>query len=194
MPTHPVHRAPVAVAATLLIAAIAGCGGGGSTSTASPDPDAAADQRAQTLLAQMTPAEKIQLVHGTGLGQGPIGGAGYIPGIARLGIPDYIAADSTTGVLQTRLGATGVRFDVNQSTPMPAPIAVAATWNPERARDVGVQIARELRALGFSEGLGGGVNLAREPRNGRTFENLGEDPVPGGAGGHGVAEERQPRR
>jgi beta-glucosidase len=31
--------------------------------------------------------------------------------------------------------------------------------------------------LGYGEGLGGGVNLAREPRNGRTFEYMGEDPV-----------------
>jgi beta-glucosidase len=180
MPIHSLRRAPVAAAALLFMAAIAGCGGGDSGDgggATSADADAVADSRAQSLLAQMTLDEKIQLVHGTGLGQGPIGGAGYIPGITRLGIPDYIAADSTTGVLQTRLGATGVRFDVNQSTPMPAPIAVAATWNPDRARDVGGQIARELRALGFSEGLGGGVNLAREPRNGRTFENLGEDPV-----------------
>jgi beta-glucosidase len=38
-------------------------------------------------------------------------------------------------------------------------------------------IGRELRAQGFNVTLGGGVNLAREPRNGRTFEYAGEDPL-----------------
>jgi beta-glucosidase len=38
-------------------------------------------------------------------------------------------------------------------------------------------IGRELRAQGFNMSLGGGVNLTRDPRNGRTFEYLGEDPV-----------------
>ncbi|MCM3612806.1 glycosyl hydrolase, partial [Planococcus sp. MERTA32b] len=58
-----------------------------------------------------------------------------------------------------------------------APIALAATWDPQLATAYGARIATELRALGYAEGLGGGVNLAREPRNGRTFEYMGEDPV-----------------
>ena len=43
--------------------------------------------------------------------------------------------------------------------------------------DVSTHIAKELRTLGYTTALGGGANLAREPRNGRTFEYLGEDPV-----------------
>ncbi|MBW8735513.1 MAG: glycoside hydrolase family 3 protein, partial [Asticcacaulis sp.] len=35
----------------------------------------------------------------------------------------------------------------------------------------------EARASGFNELLAGGVNLAREPRNGRNFEYTGEDPL-----------------
>ena len=38
-------------------------------------------------------------------------------------------------------------------------------------------LGRELRAQGYNMGLGGGVNLTREPRNGRTFEYMGEDPI-----------------
>jgi beta-glucosidase len=38
-------------------------------------------------------------------------------------------------------------------------------------------IGGELRAQGFNMTLGGGVNLTREPRNGRTFEYAGEDPL-----------------
>src|SRR6202453_2610581 len=38
-------------------------------------------------------------------------------------------------------------------------------------------IGRELRAQGYNMSLGGGINLTREPRNGRTFEYMGEDPI-----------------
>ena len=48
---------------------------------------------------------------------------------------------------------------------------------PDAAYEYGALIGRELRAQGFNMSLGGGVNLTREPRNGRTFEYLGEDPV-----------------
>lgn len=108
----------------------------------------------------MTLDEKIQLVHGAGLGSSPLGGGGFIKGIPRLGLPDINTAEYLPG-----------------NTPLPAPVALAASWDASLARDVGVNIGKELRAKGFAEGLGFGVNLAREPRNGRTFEYLGEDPV-----------------
>ena len=38
-------------------------------------------------------------------------------------------------------------------------------------------VGAEAWAKGFSVLLGGGVNLTREPRNGRNFEYLGEDPL-----------------
>ena len=38
-------------------------------------------------------------------------------------------------------------------------------------------IGGEARAKGFNVMLGGGANLMRDPRNGRTFEYLGEDPL-----------------
>lgn len=143
-----------------------GCGG---------DDAPTADQQAVALLAKMTLDEKIQLVHGAGYGVSPIGGAGIVKGIPRLGIPDITSADS----------AGGVNVEGVNATPYPAPIALAASWDPSLAHDYGASIATELRALGFVEGLGGGVNLAREPRNGRTFEYMGEDPV---LAGHLVAQ------
>ncbi len=54
---------------------------------------------------------------------------------------------------------------------------MAASWDTQLAYDYGAQIGKELRTIGFTEGLGGGVDLARELRNGRTFEYMGEDPV-----------------
>ncbi|WP_367846700.1 beta-glucosidase [Rhodoferax sp. WC2427] len=167
----------------LFVGLLAGCGG--DDGPTAPSADTVADQRAAALVAQMTLDEKIQMVHGIGLGVGPLGGAGYIPGIARLGIPDYYIADSATGVAQVKLGATGLANVDNGTTPMPAPIGLAASWDTSLAHAYGAQIATELRTVGFSEGLGGGVNLARELRNGRTFEYMGEDPV---LAGHMIAE------
>jgi beta-glucosidase len=63
------------------------------------------------------------------------------------------------------------------STALPANVAAAASWDPDAAFEFGALIGRELRAQGFNMSLGGGTNLTRDPRNGRTFEYLGEDPV-----------------
>jgi beta-glucosidase len=137
-----------------------------------------ADERADLLLRQLTLDEKLSLVHGSGWG-GLIGGdspprsnggAGFIPGIERLGIPDLQMADAAVGVTR---GAVSGRY----STPLPSAIAEAASWDPDVARQYGRLIGSELRAQGYNMSLGGGVNLTREPRNGRNFEYKGEDPI-----------------
>src|SRR5579883_2694219 len=52
------------------------------------------------------------------------------------------------------------------------------TWAvPQAACEYGALIGRELRAQGYNMTLGGGVDITREPRNGRTFEYMGEDPL-----------------
>src|SRR5204863_7295550 len=71
------------------------------------------------------------------------------------------------------------------STPLPSTIALAASWDTNLARDYGALIGRELRDQGYNVALGGGVNITREPRNGRNFEYAGEDPLLAGSiGGH----------
>jgi len=142
------------------------------------DPDA----RAAAAEKQMTDEERFQLLHGImpfnvpGMphvdAEGLIPTAGYIKGVPRLGVPDIYETDASVGVtnpLQLRKG------DV--STALPAGILTAATFSPELARAGGVVIGRETRAKGFNVLLAGGVNLTREPRNGRNFEYLGEDPL-----------------
>jgi beta-glucosidase len=54
---------------------------------------------------------------------------------------------------------------------------MAATWHPELLREGGRMIGSEARAKGFNVLLAGGVNLMRDPRNGRNFEYFGEDPL-----------------
>jgi len=132
-----------------------------------------ADQRAGQLLSQMTQDEKLQLVYGAG---GPVtanpplprGGAGWVPGIPRLGIPDLYLAD----------GSVGVGNGVGQATALPSSIASAASWDVTEAYKYGSVIGAEMRAYGMNVNLGGNINLiGREPRDGRTFETKGEDPI-----------------
>ncbi|MGA9427679.1 MAG: glycoside hydrolase family 3 C-terminal domain-containing protein, partial [Terracidiphilus sp.] len=60
---------------------------------------------------------------------------------------------------------------------LPADEAAAASWDPDAAYEYGKLIGTELRAQGYNMTLGGGADITREPRNGRTFEYLGEDPI-----------------
>jgi len=141
-------------------------------SDASLSPDA----RAELVIKEMTLDEKISLLHGQGMpfmgpeGHDSNGGAGYSVAIPRLGIPAIQMADSAYGV--TRGQAAG-----RYSTALPNNLAAASAWDPEAAFEYGALIGRELRNQGYSMSLGGGVNMPREPRNGRTFEYQGEDPL-----------------
>ncbi len=125
----------------------------------------------------MTLDEKVALLHGVGMPTSdPVTpenapsnrGVGYAVGVPRLGIPGIDMSDAAYGVRSS--GANG-----RYSTALPANVAAAASWDPEAAYEYGALIGRELRAQGFNMSLGGGTNLTREPRNGRTFEYLGED-------------------
>ena len=138
------------------------------------DKNMAPDQRADLVIAQMTLDEKVTLVHGAGgfgaSGPRSNGGAGVIEGIPRLGLPDLQLADSAVGV---RAAAERGRY----ATLLPSTIGEAATWNLKLAWAYGDVIGRELRDQQYNVSLGGGVDITREPRNGRNFEYQGEDPV-----------------
>jgi beta-glucosidase len=137
------------------------------------------DERAALVVKEMTIDEKIALLHGTGMkGLSPMsplaiysnGGAGYVVGVPRLGIPAIQMSDAAYGVRSS--GENG-----RYSTALPSNLGAAASWDPDAAFAFGALIGRELREQGYNMSLGGGVNLAREPRNGRTFEYMGEDPI-----------------
>ncbi|HVC90743.1 MAG TPA: glycoside hydrolase family 3 N-terminal domain-containing protein [Acidobacteriaceae bacterium] len=80
----------------------------------------------------------------------------------RLGIPALFIEEGLHG------------FDTG--TVFPAPIGLAATWNPEIARETGSVIASEARATGVDMILAPVLDLARDPRWGRVEEDFGEDP------------------
>jgi beta-glucosidase len=143
--------------------------------------DAAAWERAAEVVARMTPEEKTTLTLGimpVAFGDNApeipadaIPGAGYVPGLPRLGIPSLRETDASLGVAW----AGGERND--GATALPSGVAMASTWNPELVRRAGAMIGGEARAKGFNVLLAGGANLMRDPRNGRTFEYLSEDPL-----------------
>jgi beta-glucosidase len=95
------------------------------------------------------------------------GSAGFVPGVPRLGIPDQTQTDASMGV----------RNSLIPSTALPSSLATAASFDPEVPRAGGAMIGAEARATGHNTMLSGGINLAREPRNGRNFEYAGEDPL-----------------
>jgi beta-glucosidase len=128
------------------------------------------DARADLLVQQMTLDEKIQTVHGVVGGQGSLGGAGFVPGIPRLGIPDLQMTDGRSGVANSGLHG-------RYATALPSALANAASWDVKSAYEYGALLGKEVRELGFNVSLGGTSNLIREPRNGRNFECLGEDPI-----------------
>jgi beta-glucosidase len=138
------------------------------------DKSLSADQRADLVVKEMTLDEKINMLHGRGgfQAEGAIsnGGAGVIQGVPRLGLPPVQLADSAVGV---RAAAERGRY----ATLLPSTIAAAATWDLGLAYEYGEVIGRELRDQQYQSSLGAGVNLMREPRNGRNFEYLGEDPI-----------------
>lgn len=135
--------------------------------------------RADALVAKMTIDEKIALVHGLfppfAAGKTPnelIPSAGHIDGIPRLGVPIVRESDASLGVanqVEQRKGDT--------ATALPSALATAASFDPEIARAGGVMIGSEARAKRFNVLLAGGVNLTRDPWNGRNFEYMGEDPL-----------------
>jgi beta-glucosidase len=151
------------------------------------DTTRSADARARAAVAAMTEDEKLSLVMGytdpKSLAQqsdadvSPAlkadvaahaidGAAGYVPGVARLGIPSQWQTDASIGV----------RVEGMERTALPSSLATAASFDPGVPYAGGVMIAHEARLSGFNTFLAGGANLAREPRNGRNFEYVGEDP------------------
>jgi beta-glucosidase len=141
------------------------------------------DQRAELLQTAMSLDEEFELIRGDlglpskrGRDKDARGSIGFVPGIPRLGVPDLQESDASLGVANP--------FNLRKgdgATPLPAGLATAASFNPALAYAGGKMIGHEAAAKGFNVLLAGGVNLARDPRNGRNFEYLGEDPLLAGA-------------
>jgi beta-glucosidase len=130
------------------------------------EPVASAATRARHLAARMTLSQEVDLMHGVGIGGSTAGTAGSTAAIPALKVPSLNQEDGPAGVGD---GDTGV-------TQLPAPIALAATFDPAAARCYGQVIGHEARGKGVNLVYGPTVNLVRVPQWGRAFESFGEDP------------------
>ncbi|MBB4616117.1 beta-glucosidase [Sphingomonas abaci] len=163
---------------------VALCGAAGTTAQVRAGQAAGARvsdarSRADALVARMTLDEKIALLHGLfpPMAAGKtanelIPSAGHVDGIPRLGIPLVRESDASLGVANQVEQRKG---DV--ATALPSSLATAASFDPAIARAGGAMIGAEARDKRFNVLLAGGVNLTRDPWNGRNFEYLGEDPL-----------------
>ena len=120
-------------------------------------------QRVAQLMSQMSLADEISMVEGHGTTNPYVF---YTPAIPALCIPAVGEEDGPAGVAD---GLTGV-------TQLPAGVALAATWDPSLAERYGQVIGAEEYGKGASVNLGPTVNIDRDPRWGRSFEALSEDP------------------
>ncbi len=157
-----IKNAPLALAAAAL-STLCACSAPRAATQAAVDPN---DARARAVVAQMTLDEKIAQLHGTR------DGTHYrvVLGDARLGIPDLPLCNGPAGFGPAGPGHEG------KATALPAPIALAATWDVDAARVYGQIAGSESAAYGNVLLEAPDINIARTPHNGRTFESFGEDP------------------
>ncbi len=120
-------------------------------------------QRVSLLMAQMTLADKINMVTGAGTSEPYVF---YISAIPSLCIP---AIGEEDGPLGAGDGLTGV-------TQMPSAVSLASTFDPSLAYQYGQVVGSEERGKGAMIDLGPTVNIDRDPRWGRSFEAYTEDP------------------
>ena len=118
--------------------------------------------RVAQVLAKMTVNQEIALATGSG-GSSYVG---FIPAIGSLCIPAINLEDGPAGVGD---GMTGV-------TQLPAPVDAAATWDTAAETQYGQVIGAEQASKGSTIDLGPTINIVRDPRWGRAFESIGEDP------------------
>ncbi|MFC9506170.1 beta-glucosidase [Streptomyces sp. NPDC057002] len=135
------------------------------TSAASSDQRSRADRQVNSLVRAMSLDEKISFVHGSTDPESR-GQAGFIPGVERLGIPPLRLTDGPAGIHLAQ-----------RATAMPAPVALASTFDDRLARDFGKVIGRDGRALGQDVLLSPMTNIIRVPYGGRNFETFAEDPL-----------------
>ncbi len=169
------HRWRILAAGVALLAGLGGLigglaatrGGSGTQAAAARCPwvtsTAPVGQRVARLLGRMTLDDKISMVEGHGSANPYVY---YTPAIPSLCIPAVGLEDGPAGVAD---GMTGV-------TQLPAGVALAAAWDPSLAGQYGAVVGAEQAGKGASADLGPTVNIDRDPRWGRSFEALSEDP------------------
>jgi beta-glucosidase len=171
------HRAAraIALAGTLVAASLAAVAvpahPASAVSTACPwvGSSAPVSQRVSEVLAKMSLTQKVDLLTGAS-GSSYVG---FIPAIGSLCVPAMNLED----------GPAGVGDGMSNVTQLPAPVDAAATWDTSAEQLYGQVVGGEQAAKGSSVDLGPTINIVRDPRWGRAFETIGEDPYLNGTMG-----------
>lgn len=164
-------RRPRLLVAVTAFGALTAAVCGGTASAAShqnPVPVITGDARVDRLISQMTLDEKLSMIEGEAevASSSDQYQAGYLPGIARLGIPSLKLSDGPPGVI-TRQDSTG----------MTSTMGVAATFSTTDAQANGKVIGSDGKALGQDVVLEPFVNMDRDTSWSRGFNTFGEDPL-----------------
>ena len=114
------------------------------------------DERVVTLLAAMTPEDKMELLR-EGWG---------IPGIPRLGIPFLNKVEAIHGF---SYGSGATIF--------PQSIGLGATWNKKLVEEVAMVIGDETKSANTVQAWSPVLDVAQDARWGRCEETYGEDPI-----------------
>lgn len=139
------------------------------TSTSNKSNSQKIEEKIDSLLAEMTLAEKVKMIHASS--------SFTSGGIERLGIPEIIYSDGPHGVRREHGRDWEIDKNVyDSSTYLPVGISLASTWNPDLGYKFGQVLGSEARFRGKDVILGPGLNIIRSPLNGRNFEYLTEDP------------------
>lgn len=147
------------------------------------------DKRIDAIVKEMTNAEKVDVLIGTGMPgievlTGPVGDSkqGLVPGAAggtasfeRFGIPATVVADGPAGlrIAPTRENDSKTYY----ATAFPVGTALASTWNKTLLEQVGKAMGNEVKEYGVDVLLAPALNIHRNPLNGRNFEYYSEDPL-----------------
>jgi beta-xylosidase len=96
--------------------------------------------------------------------------------ILRNGVQRYLREKSRLGIPALFMGEALHGFMAYGSTSFPQALGLASTWDPELVRRVFSAAGDEARAAGVGQVFTPVLDLARDPRWGRTEETYGEDP------------------
>lgn len=119
---------------------------------------------------KLTLDEKLAMIHGATLFKS---GA-----VERLGIPAITTSDGPMGVRAEFMSDRWIPAGNNDDmvSYLPSNSALASTWNPKLAHDMGHVLGAEARGRGKDVILAPGINIKRDPKCGRNFEYMSEDP------------------
>ena len=131
------------------------------------------EQRAASIVAELDLATKVRLLSGRDFWT--------TEALPEHGVPSVMMTDGPHGLRKQDSSADNIgMFASVPATCFPTASALASTWSPALAEEVGAALGRECVAGGVSLLLGPGLNIKRHPAGGRNFEYFSEDPLVSG--------------